>query len=167
MSAGQQESRGKEAEETQSGTEGNVSFAEQCFVAKNSAEECRIMTNLEKTIQVALSFTRRGEEPDSSPWIIRILLGRMIRERTEIGKAIKALAKFQKREVMHGLVKLGDLEDLADPPSLRSYATSALPKHFLHVNGMQRNLEEPRKVPSGGYIRPEDSPPGIIATSQN
>ena len=140
-------------------------MAEQCFVAKNSAEERRIMTNLEKTMQVALSFAREGEELDNSPWIIQILLGRMIRERTEIGKAIKALAKFQRREVMHGLVKLGDLEDLADPPSLGSYATPLLPKHFLHVDGMQQNSEEPRNFPSGGYIRPEDSPPGIIATS--
>ena len=40
MGAGQQESRGKEVEEIQSGTEGNLSLAEQCFIAKNSAEEC-------------------------------------------------------------------------------------------------------------------------------
>ena len=85
------------------------------------------MVNLEKTMQVALSFAGGGEELNNSPWIIRILLGSMIRERTEIEKAIKALEKFQRREVMRGLVKLGDLEDLADPPSLGSYATSPSP----------------------------------------
>ena len=88
------------------------------------------MANLEKTMQVALSFAGGGEELDNSLWIIRILLGRMIRERTEIGKAIKALAKFQRREVMRGLVKLGDLEDLADPPSLGSYATPLSPQRL-------------------------------------
>lgn len=153
--------------ETQSGTEGNVSLAEQCFVTENSAEEHRIMTNLEKTMQVALSFSSGGEEPDNSPWIIYILLGRMIKERTEIGKAIKALEKFQRREVMCGLVKLGDLEDLADPPSLGSYATPPSPQRFLDVDGMQRNSEEPGNFPSGGYLHLEYSPPRINAPSQN
>lgn len=63
------------------------------------------MANLEKTMQVTLSFAGGGEEPENSPWIVPILLGRMIRERMEIEKAIKALAKFQRREIMHGLVK--------------------------------------------------------------
>ena len=97
MGAGQLGNRGKEAEEMQSGAEGSVSLAEQCFIAENLAEERRIMANLEKTMQVALSFAGVGEEPDNSPWILQILLGRMIRERTEIGKAIKALEKFQRR----------------------------------------------------------------------
>ena len=153
--------------ETQSGTEGNVSLAEQCFVTENSAEEHRIMTNLEKTMQVALSFSMGGEEPDNSPWIIYILLGRMIRERIEIGKAIKDLVKFKRREVMCGLVKLGDLEDLADPPSLGSYATPPSPQRLQQMEGMQRNVEEPRNFSSGGYLRPEDSPPGIAPLDQS
>ena len=125
------------------------------------------MENLEKTIQAALSFAGGGEELDNSPWIIRILLGRMIRERTKIGKSIKALAKFQRREVMHGLVKLGDLEDLADPPSLGSYATPSSPHHLQHMDGLQRNMEDPRNLPSGRYLRLEESPPGILSPGQN
>ena len=85
------------------------------------------MANLEKTMQETLSFAGGGEEPENSLWIVRILLGRMIRERTEIGKAIKVLAKFQHREIMRGLVKLGYLEDLVDPPMLSSYATMSSP----------------------------------------
>jgi hypothetical protein len=154
-------------EENQSGIERNVSLAKQCFVAKNSAEERRIMVNLEKNMQAALSFARGGEEPDNSPWIIRILLGRMIRERTEIGKAIKALEKFQRREVMRGLVKLGDLEDLADPPSLGSYTTPSSPQCLQHTDGLHQNMEEPGNFPSGEYLRPEDSPPGILSPAQS
>jgi hypothetical protein len=62
------------------------------------------MANLEKTMQAALSFTGGGEELDNSPWIVHILLGRMIRGRTEIGRAIKSLAKFQRREIICWLV---------------------------------------------------------------
>ena len=131
------ENRGKEMEENQNGAGGIVSLVEQCFVAENMVDERRIMINLEKTMQATLSFAGGGDEPENSPWIIRILLGRMIRERTEIGKAIKALAKFQRREVMRGLVKLGDLEDLADPPSIGSYATPSSPQRLQQMEGMQ------------------------------
>ena len=55
-------------------------------------------------------------EPNNSLWIVRVLLGRMIRESTAIGRAIKSLVKFQRHEIMRGLVKLGDLEDMAEPP---------------------------------------------------
>ena len=125
------------------------------------------MVNLEKTMQVALSFDGGGEEPENSPWIIKILLGRMTKERTKIGKAIKALAKFQRREVMRGLVKLGDLEDLADPPSIGSFATSLSPQRLQHMDGLQRKVEEPRNFPSGRYLRPEDSPSGIAPLDHN
>ena len=119
------------------------------------------MTNLEKTMQAALSFMGGGEEPDNSLWLIRILLGRMIRERSEIGTGIKALAKFQRREIMHGLVKLGDLEDLTNPAMLGSYATPSSPQLLQNVEGMQWNAEDPRCDPSDGFLRPEDSSSGI------
>ena len=38
------------------------------------------MANLEKTMQAALNFAAGGEEPDNSLWIVRVLLGRIIRE---------------------------------------------------------------------------------------
>ena len=100
MGVGQTENKGKEMEENQSGARGIVSLVEKCFVAENTVDERRIMINLEKTMQAALIFAGGGDEPENSLWIIRILLGRMIRERTKIGKDIKALAKFQRREVM-------------------------------------------------------------------
>ena len=87
-------------------------------------------------MQAALSFAGGGDELENSPWIIRILLRRMIKERTEIGKAIKALAKFQRREFMRGLVKLGDLEDLVDPPSIGSFATPSSPQRLQHMDGL-------------------------------
>ena len=118
-------------------------------------------------MQASLSFAGGGDEPENSPWIIKILLGRMIRERTEIGKAIKALAKFQRREVMRGLVKLGDLKDLADPPSIGLYATPPSPQRLQQMEGMQQNVEEPENSSSGGYLHPEDSPPGIALPDQN
>ena len=91
----------------------------------------------------------------------------MIRERTEIGKSIKALAKFQRREIMHGLVKLGDLEDLADPPRIDSYATPPSPQRLQNTEGMQRNAKDLGNSPSGGFLRLEDSPMGIPSPGQN
>ena len=61
----------------------------------------------------------------------------MIRERMTIGRAIKSLAKFQRREIMCGLVKLGDLEDLVDPPLLGSLATPLSPQRLQNEEGMR------------------------------
>ena len=91
----------------------------------------------------------------------------MIRERTEIGKSIKALAKLQRREIMRGLVKLGDLEDMADPPTLGSYATPPSPQRLQNTEGMRRNAEDLRNSPSGGFLRLENSPLGIPSRGQN
>ena len=96
---------------------------ENYYAAENSVGEFRIIANLEKAMQAALNFVGDGEDPDNSLWIVCILLGRMIRERTTIGRAIKSLAKFQRHEIMCGLVKLGDLEDMAEPTLHGSMAT--------------------------------------------
>lgn len=125
------------------------------------------MANLEKTMQAVLSFAGGGEESDNSPWIVRILMGRMIRERSAIGKVVKSLAKFQRREIKQGLVKLGDLEDLVDPPLLGSLATPSSPNHLQNEEGLQMNAEDFRGLPSGGYLRPEDSPPGFPPPASN
>ena len=68
---------------------------------------------------------------------------------------------------MRGLVKLGDLEDLADPPMLGSYATPLSPQRLQNAEGMQRNAEDLGNSPSGGFLRPEDSPPRILSPGQN
>ena len=100
VGASQQEVKGKWAEEAQSREAGSGSLAENCFAAENSVGERRTMANLEKTMHAALSFAGGGEELNNSPWIVYIPLGRMIHERTKIGRAIKSLAKFQCREIM-------------------------------------------------------------------
>ena len=46
----------------------------------------------------------------------RILLGRLSRERTTLGKAVEVFAKLQRRDIMCSMVKLHDLVDLAKPP---------------------------------------------------
>jgi hypothetical protein len=48
--------------------------------------------------------------------VVRILLGRLLHERTTLDRAIKKFAKFQRREIMRGMVKLNDQEDLDEPP---------------------------------------------------
>ena len=123
MGANQQEGREKWLEEAQSRDVGSGFLAENCYAVENSIGEHYVIANLEKTMQVTLNFASGGEEPDNSLWIVRILLGRMIRERTEIGRAIKSLAKFQYHEIMRGLVKLGDLEDMVEPPLPGSMTT--------------------------------------------
>ena len=49
-------------------------------------------------------------------WVMRILLGHLLKERMVLGQAIKQFAKFQRREIMRCMVKLNDLEDMAEPP---------------------------------------------------
>lgn len=45
----------------------------------------------------------------------RILLGCLFRERLVLGQVVKMFAKFQWREIMWCMVKLNDLEELAEP----------------------------------------------------
>jgi hypothetical protein len=65
------------------------------------------------------------------------------------------------------LVKLGDLEDLADPPLLGSYATPPSPQRLQNEERMQRNVEDLHGFPSEGFLRLEDSPPGIPPPDPN
>ena len=44
------------------------------------------------------------------------MLGCPFRERFVLGRAIKMFGKFQRQEIMHYMVKLNDLEELAEPP---------------------------------------------------
>ena len=43
-------------------------------------------------------------------------MGHLLRERMALGHAIKKYAKFQRREITRCMVKLNDLEDMAEPP---------------------------------------------------
>jgi hypothetical protein len=152
MGASQQDGKDKWVEEAQSRAAGSGSLTENYFVAENTVGESWTMANLEKTMQATLSFAGGGEEPDNSPWILCTLFGRMIHERTEIRRAINVLAKFQRREIMHGLVKLGDLEDLVDPPLLSSYATPPSSQRLLNEDGTQMIAEDLQGLPSRGFL---------------
>lgn len=123
LGAIQWEDRGKWTKEVQSQEVGGSSLVENCYTTENLVGECRVIANLEKEMQDAFNFVVRREESDNAIWIDRILLGRMIQERMTIGRAIKSLAKFQHREIMRRLVKLGDLEDIAEPPLHGSMAS--------------------------------------------
>ena len=63
-------------------------------------------------------------------WVTIILLERLFRERLSLGRAVKSFAKFQRREIMRGLVKLNELEVVAKPPlgRLPEATTSSMPK---------------------------------------
>ena len=78
-----------------------------------------------------------------------------------IGRAIKSLVKFQRCEIMHGLVKLGDIEDMAEPRLHGSMATPPATQRVQDKEDMPVDSEDHRGNPSGGYLRLKDSPLGI------
>lgn len=85
------------------------------FTMENSSAERRALLRLEKELEATLLFEHRGEYGASPHWVIRILLGRLFRERLSLGRAVKSFAKFQRRKMMRGLVKLNELEDVVEP----------------------------------------------------
>ena len=66
-------------------------------------------------METTLLFEHGGSCRASPLWVTRILLGRLFRERLSLGRVVKSFAKFQRREMMRGLVKLNELEDVAEP----------------------------------------------------
>ena len=75
-------------------------------------------------------FKHRGSRRASQLWVTRILLGRLFRERLTLNRAVKSFTKFQRREIMRGLVKLNELKEVAEPPlcGLPDVSTSRLPR---------------------------------------
>lgn len=88
------------------------------------------------------------------------MLGRLIREQTAIGQAIKLFVKFQHHEIMCGMVKLNDLEDMVEPPLHGS--TEALLENQRPQGGNDMDLEvgDDRGAPSLGHFGPEGSHQG-------
>ena len=76
------------------------------------------MLRLERELETALAFEHSDGEDNSLKiqpvWTMRILLGRLFRERKVLGKAVKQFTRFQRREFMHSLVKINDLEEQAE-----------------------------------------------------
>lgn len=52
----------------------------------------------------------------SQLWVTHILMGRLFRERQELGWKVKLYAQFQHRKIMRCMVKINDLEDQAELP---------------------------------------------------
>ena len=78
------------------------------------------MLRLERELETALAFEHSDGEDSGLKiqpvWITCILLGRLFRERKALGKAVKQFTRFQRREFMHSLVKINDLEEMVELP---------------------------------------------------
>lgn len=93
-----------------------MSPGERRFTMENSIAEHRALFRLKKELEATLLF-QHGKKYRANPnWVTRILLSRLFRERLSLSSAVKSFAKFQRREMMRGLVKLNELEDVAEPP---------------------------------------------------
>ena len=92
-----------------------MSPGEQWFTMENSSAECRALSRLEKELEATLLFEHAGEHRANPLWVTRILLGRLFRERLSLGREVKSHAKIQCREMMHKLVKLNKLKEVAEP----------------------------------------------------
>lgn len=81
-------------------------------------------------MEATMMFEHRGSRRASQLWVTRILFGRLFQERLSLGRAVKSFTKFQRREIMRGLVKLNELEEVAEPPlgGLPKVSTSRLPR---------------------------------------
>lgn len=93
-----------------------MSPGERWFTMETSPVERRALFQLEKELEVPLLFEHGGSCRASPLWVAQILLGRLFCERLSVGRVVKSFAKFQRREMMRGLVKLNELEDVAEPP---------------------------------------------------
>lgn len=107
---------GKEEEEVNSTVCDEVIPRERWFNQETSTVEQRDSFRLEKELEATLGFEHGRRQQASPLWVTRIMLGRLFKERLDLGRAIKAFAKFQHREIMRSLVKVNDLEELVEPP---------------------------------------------------
>ena len=133
------------------------------FKQENSAMERSLMW-LERELEAALNFEHMdGEDggPRVNPiWITRILLGRQSRERQALGRAVKMYARFQRREFMRSLVKISDLEELAEPSlsgEMRASSSATYKGDAMDVDESVVLQEEARLAqqlsPGGGHDR--------------
>lgn len=84
------------------------------FTMENSLAERRALFRIKKELEATLLFEHGGEYRAIPHWVTHILLGRLFRERLSLSRTVKSLAKFQHREMMRGLVKLNELEDVSE-----------------------------------------------------
>ena len=133
-----------------------VLLAENFYIAKNSIVDYRILVHLERELQTTFWLDNGNGLLVSSLWVVRILLGRLLYERTTLGHTIKQYTKFQHREIMRCMVKLNNLEDLAKPPldGVLKASSSALRKH----EGMEMDADAGRQegALSNAQFSPDD-----------
>lgn len=103
------------ADERQGGG-GEVNLGERWFTMETSPVERQAMFHLEKETEATLIFKHGGSRRASQLWVTRILLGRLFWERLSLDRAVKSFAKFQRRQMMRGLVKLNELKEVVEPP---------------------------------------------------
>ena len=89
------EDKGKVVEDMQSRESREVTLAENCYNAKNSATNRWILAHLEWEPQATFRFEGGEGQSFSSLWVVLILLGRLLHEWTALGHAIKQFSKFQ------------------------------------------------------------------------
>ena len=109
---------GEEVEEVHPIASGEVNLGEHWFNMETMLAERRALFRLEQQMDATLMFEHGRRQKASQLWVTCILLGRLFWEWLALGRAVKAFVKFQRREIMRGLVKVNDLEELAKP-SLR------------------------------------------------
>ena len=71
---------------------------------------------MEDELHSTLLIEHGGGQWPNKLWITRILLERLSRERTLLGKAVEVFVKLQRRDIIRSMVKIHDLVDLAEPP---------------------------------------------------
>ena len=123
--------REKTSVDVREGGGGEVNQGECWFNLETSSVERRALFRLEREMDATLMFEYGGSQRESQLWVTKILLGRLFQERLSLGRAVKSFAKFQCREIMRGLVKLNELEEVAEPAlgNLLKASTLSMPKH--------------------------------------
>ena len=148
-------------DEGRSRDSGGGTLAKNCFNAENLATERRILTSLERELQVAFRFEDGNERLVNSVWVVRILLGRLLRECTALGRSIKQFAKFHRRKIMRGMVKLNDLEDMVEPPLNDSIEASPENQRCQGGDGMEMEVGSDMGAPSSQPFSLEDINPSL------
>jgi hypothetical protein len=123
----------KVVEEMRQGVGGKVNPGEPWFNLETSSSEWWDLFRLEREMEATLMFEHGGSRRANQLWVTQILLGQLFRERLSLGWTVKSYAKFQRREIMRGLVKLNELEEVAEPPlgGLLEATTSSMPKYVV------------------------------------
>ena len=103
-----------EADNSQGGDR-EMSPSEGWITMENSLVKRRALPRLEKELEATLLFEHGGEYRASPHWVTRILLGRLFPKRLSLDRAVKSFPKFQRKEMMCGLVKLNELEEVTEP----------------------------------------------------